>query len=301
MSVDENDWMREISRLTALAERLADEGQMNLNKLVEAAIYARVRQAGWRYQPQVTKISMQAELGTAIRGLKEEGLSPDLLAALEAGLQALAEQRPGDLLYEEAPDVFVCRICGHVTLGSPPERCRECGSWPGRFRKFVAIFNGDNQQPIDPAEVFSLLAHNAEDLRRLVEGLSEEQLNRKPDGVDWSLRDHIAHFFDTQEMLDERVELMLQQENPELEALAAYAIVTEEQRHPPSTQVMIAEFDKRRRKCVARLEALPFKDLWRTGWHQEFGRITILRQAAYIAYHEQTHLPEIEALRKRVV
>ncbi|MCJ7536942.1 MAG: hypothetical protein MUO57_15545 [Anaerolineales bacterium] len=29
------------------------------------------------------------------------------------------------------------------------------------------------------------------------------------------------------------------------------------------------------------------------------GRITILRQVAYLAYHEQTHLPEIEALRER--
>jgi len=300
VDVDENDWMREISRLTALAERLADEGQMNLNKLVEAAIYAKIRQAGWRYRPQVTKISMQTELETAIRELREEGLSPELLAVLEEGLRALVEQDPEVLMYEEAPDAFVCRTCGFLSLVSAPERCPECGSWPGRFRTFVSVFNMDNQQPIDPVEVFGLLTRNAEDLRRLVANLSEEQLNRKPNSVDWSLRDHIAHFYDTQEMLDERVELMLQQENPKLEALAAYAIATDEQRHPPSAQVMLAEFDARRRKCVARLEALPFKDLWRAGWHQEFGRITILRQAAYIAYHEQTHLPEIEALRKRV-
>ena len=33
--------------------------------------------------------------------------------------------------------------------------------------------------------------------------------------------------------------------------------------------------------------------------HSEFGRITVIRQVAYLAYHEQTHLPEIEALRSR--
>ena len=92
MDVDENDWMREISRLTALAERLADERQMNLNKLVEAAIYAKVRQAGWRYRPQVTKISMQTELETAIRELREEGLSPELVAVLNgAGYNLLTD------------------------------------------------------------------------------------------------------------------------------------------------------------------------------------------------------------------
>ena len=49
------------------------------------------------------------------------------------------------------------------------------------------------------------------------------------------------------------------------------------------------------------LEALPLRDLWRTGRHAEFGRITILRQANYMACHEQTHLPDIERLRQEAV
>jgi hypothetical protein len=48
-------------------------------------------------------------------------------------------------------------------------------------------------------------------------------------------------------------------------------------------------------------EALPLRDLWRTGRHAEFGRITILRQVNYMACHEQTHLPDIEQLRQRFV
>ena len=43
-------WMNSIARLVALAERCAAEGQMNLNKLVEAAIYAEIRRAGWLYR-----------------------------------------------------------------------------------------------------------------------------------------------------------------------------------------------------------------------------------------------------------
>ena len=36
---NQNDWPLELGRLVALAERFASEGQMNLNKLVEAAVY----------------------------------------------------------------------------------------------------------------------------------------------------------------------------------------------------------------------------------------------------------------------
>ena len=99
-------------RLVALAERCASEGQMNLNKLLEAAVYAETRRAGWRHRPQVTRATMQQALADAIRHLEEGGLTGQLVAPLEAGLQALAQHRGTDLLASEAPDVFVCRTCG---------------------------------------------------------------------------------------------------------------------------------------------------------------------------------------------
>ncbi len=298
--IQPTDWTNSIARLVALAERCASEGQMNLNKLVEAAVYAEIRRAGWRYRPRVTLERLIPELEASLQGLKQDDLSPELIAALEAGLKAglraLSEGSRSDLLIEEAPDAFVCRTCGHVALGSPPGHCPDCGSWPGRFRKFVALFNGDNQEPINPVETLALLSQNAQDLEWLVKDLSEEEMARAPLGSDWSIRDHIAHFYDTQEMLDTRVELMLEQDDPELVAIAVYELATEEKRHPTTAQAILAEFRRKRSQCVAHLEALPLKALWRTGRHLEFGRLTILRQAAYLAQHEQTHLPEIEAL-----
>lgn len=300
MKNQQANWTDGLGRLVALAERFAAEGQMNLNKLVEAAVYAQVRRTGWRYRPPVTVKTMQGELEVCIQSLQQAGLSPELIAILETGRQALAEHRPADLLAEEAPDAFVCRTCGHVALGSPPDHCPDCGAWPGRFRKFVAMFNGDNSEPTNPMEVLALLAHTAEALARLVDGLSEEEMLRTPDGSDWSIRDHVSHFYDTQEMLDTRVDLMLRHDNPELTALAVYELATEADRPPASTRAMLAQFRDKRARCIARLEALPLKDLWRPGRHPEFGQLTILRQAAYLAFHEQTHLPEIEALRRQV-
>ncbi|MCJ7695405.1 MAG: ClbS/DfsB family four-helix bundle protein, partial [Anaerolineaceae bacterium] len=90
-----------------------------------------------------------------------------------------------------------------------PDRYPDCGSWPGLFRKFVAAFNMDNMDLINLVEVISLFARNAEELEQLVTGLSEAQLAKKPPQKDWSIRDHVAHFYDAQEMLDTRLDLML--------------------------------------------------------------------------------------------
>jgi rubrerythrin len=292
-----DDVLRELARLTALAERFADEGQMNLNKLAEAAVYAQIRRAGWEYRPKITKESMPAELANAIQALKRNNAAPELVAAMETGLQALQSGLWDDMLLEEAPDVFVCRACGHTALGRSPDHCPDCGAWPGSSRKFVAFFNGDNFEPLNPMEALDLLAENANDLARLVEGLSEETMNRGPAGGGWSIRDHIAHFYDTQGLLDTRVELMLTYDDPDLAAVSVYEFATEADRHPPTARGILEEFRQKREACVVRLRERPLPELYRTGQHPDFGKLTILRQAAYIAYHEQAHLPEIEALR----
>jgi uncharacterized damage-inducible protein DinB len=147
--------------------------------------------------------------------------------------------------------------------------------------------------------VLALLGQNAEDLERLVDGLSEEEMTQKPEANVWSIRDYVAHFYDTQELLDTRIDLMLNHDIPQLNAVPVYAFATNAQRHPQTTRAVLAEFRDRRARCIARLESLPLKDLWRTGQHSEFGQLTILRQTAYMAYHEQTHLPQVEALRRQ--
>jgi rubrerythrin len=293
------EWREGLGRAAALAERFADEGYMNLNKLLEAGVYSQTRRAAWEHRPKVTRETMQAELETSLQFLEHQDASPGLLDALREGNQGLLEERNTDLQLIDAPDCFVCRTCGHLSFSEPPAHCPDCGSWPGRFRKFVAVFNMDNYEPINPVEVMQLFARNAEDLAGLVEGLPEETLSKTAAENEWSIRDHVAHFYDAQEMLDTRLELMLKHEDPELEALAIYENAAEEEGRPAATEDMLHQFLELRRQSIELLEGLPLRDLWRTGRHSEFGRMTIIRQVTYLAYHEQTHLPEIEALRGR--
>jgi len=277
-----------LAQLTALAERFADEGQMNLNKLAEAAVYAKIRQNGWMHRPQISKGMMVDELTTAVENLKIIDASPELITAMEIGLRALQTGSGGDMLFDAAPDVFVCRTCGHVAMGESPQRCPKCGAWPGRFRKFAAFFNRDNIEPLNPTSVLVLLAKNGQALARLIEGLSEDTINHQTAENVWSIRDHIAHFFDSQEMLDTRVDLMLNHDNPDLAALSVYEFATEADRHPGSAQGILDSFIQKREACVALLQGRPIADMYRTGSHPEFGELTILRQAAYIAFPGRT-------------
>ena len=291
----------DIGRWVALSERFADEGEMNLSKLLDAAAYAHIRRIAWQHRPVVTKATMARELEASIDRLRALGANDDLVGALELGSAKLARGDHRDMLVDESPDVFVCRACGHVAFRQPPTHCPNCGSWPGRFRKFVPVFNADNAEPTNPFAVLALLARNGDDLETLVGDLTEEIWARRPGPDVWSIREHIAHFYDAQETLDARIDRMLADDDPDLAVLSIFELASQEELHPANTADMLAAFRRKRASCVARLEALPLKDLWRTGRHAEFGRLTILRQANYMAGHEQTHLPDIEQLRRRFV
>ena len=60
----------DVGRAIALSERFASEGEMNLSKLLDAAVYADVRRSGWMHRPAVTRATMEGELRTTIERLK---------------------------------------------------------------------------------------------------------------------------------------------------------------------------------------------------------------------------------------
>jgi len=68
----------DIGRWVALSERFADEGEMNLSKLLDAAAYAQVRRSGWMHRPVVTRATMAQELDLGIERQRAlEQLRPD--------------------------------------------------------------------------------------------------------------------------------------------------------------------------------------------------------------------------------
>jgi DinB superfamily len=86
---------------------------------------------------------------------------------------------------------------------------------------------------------------------------------------------------------------MTEQDNPSLSFQPVFAWAEKEGDKPATTRDIFATYRASRNESLALLENLPLKDWWRTGLHEEFGRVTLKDQVNYFAAHELTHLRQI--------
>ena len=277
--------------LLALAGRLEEEGQLNIAKLVRAGVESKLRKSAYQPGQPIEKDRLAAEVKTAAAALAALDIDQDLLAALRLGADALAAGRL--TMYHETPDVYVCRTCGHVSLSEPQGNCPTCDAWPTTYLRFPPVYWLD---ALDPFRALEALRQTPVSVAALLDGLSEAELARAPADGGWSLRNVISHLRDAQGLLSFRLDLMLDQDNPSLESKAVFEWATAEGERPDTTWEVFDSYRGSRQKILSRLEIVPLADWWRTGQHEEFGRVTIRQQVSYFATHEMTHLPQIEAL-----
>ena len=77
---------------------------------------------------------------------------------------------------------------------------------------------------------------------------------------------------------------------------AVFAWAANEASRPATTAEIYRTYHESRLRTLAILEGLSPWDWLRSGYHTEFGPVTILQQASYFATHEQTHLASLSAL-----
>ncbi len=275
--------------LLSLASRLESEGQYNLAKLCRAAADSLSRRAAWDLDRSGEKEPLVSEIERMAAAL--HGVSAELADALRTGASAMAEGRLP--LIHETPHPYVCRTCGHLTLGDAVEKCPTCGAWGGTFQWFPPVYW---LEALDPRAALEQLRQTPLDVAALLEGLSEEAMTRQPPDGGWAIRNIIAHLRDAQGVIAARLDQFLIEDDPVLESKAVFAWAKDEATRPPSTREIFAAYHASRLEMIAHFEAIPFVDWWRTGRHEEFGVVSIKQQMSYFAAHELTHLPQIERL-----
>ena len=249
------------------------------------------RRAAWELHLPATRESLALELEQIATSLDGAGLA----TALINGASTLTERRLA--LIDETPHPYVCRTCGHLVLGEAEGKCPTCGAWPDTFQWFAPIYW---LEALDPPAAMEKLCHTPLEVAALLEGLSEEAMTRLPVDGGWAIRNIVSHLRDAQGVISFRIDLFLKEENPVLELKAVFAWATNEAERPPTTGEIFETYQTSRGDMLDKLEALPLADWWRTGKHEEFGRVSIKQQVSYFASHEITHLPQIESLRNQL-
>ncbi|MCA0455341.1 MAG: DinB family protein [Chloroflexi bacterium] len=237
-------------------------------------------------------IPRQAELDTAIwdivQTLQANETDPAIINAIEKGWQAVREDRT--IPFADIPNLYVSRTNGDIFIGEPPEITPHHDHWLA-LREFKGVWYFES---MTLAEVFKALEHNPQLIKDQLEGLIAEQLLVAPAHGEWNMHQLLAHILMAQELLTERIELMLAEDNPNLASRAVWA---QKDQEALSTGEVLERYIDLRQQLVERLKALPAADWWRKGWHDEFGAQTVLSQATYFTRHEMSHMPQFGQIR----
>jgi len=291
MANQKDDSNNTIPYLFALAARLEGEGQYNNAKLARSAAEAISRRAAFNIKLPSGKSTLADELYKAIDVVSNFDVSSDLTDALKLGADAMVEARLP--LIDETPHPYICRTCGHLVLKEPSVNCPVCNARPQTFKRFLPVYWLD---ALDPFDVLERLRQTPQDVAALMEGLTEEDMNQVPEDGGWNIRNAVSHLRDAQGVMEFRINLMIDQDNPKLESKAVFEWAAREEERPPTTEEIFKTYYESRQKVLTKLENLHLRDWWRTGEHEEFGTLTIKQQASYFASHEITHFPQIESL-----
>ncbi|HEX5826642.1 MAG TPA: DinB family protein [Candidatus Limnocylindrales bacterium] len=280
-----------IGRLLAVSRGLEREGAYNGAKLVRAALDRELVRYAEAESPSGGDAAARA-----LEMLLADGLVPAALAAPLAGVAARV--RSGDTIpLGEAPRVHVCRVCGEVFLGeSVPVACPVCGAPALSFREQLPVWY---LEPADHGQVLAALATGPRHLEDALAEHDDEALARPPAPGEWSARETLEHLLYAEELFARRIERLLSEDGPDLAAAAVWAETPPSDEGTASTgdpaSTLLARITGLRAATVARLRVLD-DDAWaRSGVHAEWGRVTVLGQAAYFARHAASHQAQLAA------
>lgn len=275
-----------------LARAAADLGHYNLAKMLHASVISSLNRALFTESLPKTDRELVEAVAALEPGLRAAALDPGLLAAIQQAQAVIAADRL--VLYDDAPPLYVCRVCGAVAWQAAPEHCPHCGAGALVYQLFPPAFY---LEPEPAPLVLEKMSRTPAWLDNLLDGLSPAQTTRRIDGAAgaWSLAEAAGHLLDTQELIAQRVDLFLESISPNLSAKAMWQTIASARL---SASEIAVNFQRSRHAMLTRLRSAPPAVWLRVGQHTEFGPVTLLQQCTYFAKHEHWHMAQMTQLRQ---
>ncbi len=134
-------------------------------------------------------------------------------------------------------------------------------------------------------------------LRKLLKGLTEKQLSRRPAPGKWSIREIVAHLADGEVILGSRYRLVAAHDRPAIAGYDQDLFVERLGVDAASAEELVADFEMARAVNLGLLVRLPDEAFARVGIHSERGEESLGTMVAMYAGHDRVHLDQIETIR----
>jgi len=134
-------------------------------------------------------------------------------------------------------------------------------------------------------------------LRKLLKGLTEKQLSRRPAPGKWSIKEIVAHLADGEVVLGSRYRFIAAHEKPAIQGYDQDLFVEMLGVENATTEDLLDDFEMARMVNIGLLTRLPDEAFARVGVHSERGEETIDTIVTLYAGHDRVHLAQVETIR----
>lgn len=152
----------------------------------------------------------------------------------------------------------------------------------------------------DVQQAIEHIAGAPANLRRAVDGLTNEQLNTpyRPGG--WTVRQVVHHVPDSHLNSYCRFKLALTEDEPTIKAYHEDRWAELEDSRVTPVEVSLDILESLHRRWVALLRSMAPSDFERTFRHPELGAVTLAQNACLYSWHGRHHVAHITSLRERM-
>jgi hypothetical protein len=144
---------------------------------------------------------------------------------------------------------------------------------------------------------FLALFEAPQKLRKLLKGLTEKQLSRRPAPGKWSIKEIVAHLADGEVILGSRYRFIAAHDKPAIPGYDQDLFVEKLGIGNTTTDELLDDFEMARMLNTDLLARLPDEALDRVGIHSERGEESIWTIMTLYAGHDRVHLAQIETIR----
>src|SRR3954454_14038037 len=289
-----DDQLGRIARLAAIARGLEREGGYNGAKLLRAALDRELVRWAEREAPVGMPAAIQATEAIA-RELAADGYPSPFVERVSAVPRVL--RAIGTITLADAPPARPCRVCGELFVGDDvPVQCPTCEAPALSFREQLPVWYLEHAEP---GTILAELATGPRCVGRAIAGRDDDALEASPAPGEWSAREVLEHLVFAEDLLAVRVPRLLDEDDPDLVSWVPGEGAPPTDEGTAATGEGGAQLFERYRRLreasVERLRGLDESAWGRAGRHPEWGRVTVLSQAAYFARHEASHLAQLVA------